>query len=352
MASITKGRAFVSGETVTPTKLNELVDLATISNIATGDIANGAITNIKIAAVDAGKVTTGTLSVDRIANNSLPLTKLAAGALPSTVTVNSDNITNLSVVDADIANAANINDTKLATISTGGKVANSATTATSANTASAIVARDGSGNFSAGAITASAIMVSGAATLSSTLAVTGAITASGDLLIADKIVHTGDTNTAIRFPANDTVTVETAGVERLRVASSGYVGVNESSPAQMIHVSLSDFPGIALDATGEGTNEKICDIINNGGALELRLVNDAYSNASSILKADRSGFDVSNVRLFTGNTVERLTLKSGGQLRFVPLAADPGGAEAGDVYYNSGDNKLKVYNGSSWVNLH
>jgi hypothetical protein len=348
---------------VTETNLNQLVDSATISNIATGDIADGAITNIKIAAVDAGKVTTGTLSVDRIANNSLPLTKLAAGALPSTVTVNSDNITNLSIVDADIANAANINDTKLATISTGGKVANSATTATSANTASAIVARDGSGNFSAGAITASAITVSGAitasaitvsgaATLSSTLAVTGEITASGDLLIADKIVHTGDTNTAIRFPTADVVAVETAGVERLRVASNGYIGVNESSPSQMIHVSLSDFAGIALESTGEGTNEKICDIINNGGALELRLVNDAYSNASSILKADRSGFDVSNVRLFTGNTVERLTLKSGGQLRFVPLAADPSGAEAGDVYYNSGDNKLKVYNGSSWVNLH
>ena len=34
--------------------------------------------------------------------------------------------------------------------------------------------------------------------------------------IADKIVHTGDTNTAIRFPAADTFTVETAGSERLR----------------------------------------------------------------------------------------------------------------------------------------
>jgi hypothetical protein len=155
MATITKGYTFASGQVVTETNLNQLVDSATISNIATGDIADGAITNIKIAAVDAGKVTTGTLSVDRIANNSLPLTKLAAGALPSTVTVNSGNITNLSIVDADIANAANINDTKLATISTGGKVANSATTATSANTASAIVARDASGNFSAGTITAS-----------------------------------------------------------------------------------------------------------------------------------------------------------------------------------------------------
>lgn len=63
-------------------------------------------------------------------------------------------ITADSIVDADINSSAAIADTKLATISTASKVANSATTATDANTASAIVARDGSGNFSAGTITA------------------------------------------------------------------------------------------------------------------------------------------------------------------------------------------------------
>jgi hypothetical protein len=46
---------------------------------------------------------------------------------------------------------------------------------------------------------------------------------SGDVSIADKIVHTGDTNTTIRFPAADTVTVETAGTERLRVDATGSV---------------------------------------------------------------------------------------------------------------------------------
>jgi len=59
-----------------------------------------------------------------------------------------------SIVNADINASAAIEDTKLATISTASKVSNSATTATDANTASAIVARDGSGNFSAGTITA------------------------------------------------------------------------------------------------------------------------------------------------------------------------------------------------------
>jgi hypothetical protein len=58
------------------------------------------------------------------------------------------------IVDADINASAAIVDTKLATISTAGKVSNSATTATDTNTASAIVARDASGNFTAGTITA------------------------------------------------------------------------------------------------------------------------------------------------------------------------------------------------------
>jgi phage gp45-like len=55
-------------------------------------------------------------------------------------------------------------------------------------------------------------------------------TFTGDVDIADKIIHTGDTNTAIRFPAADTFTVETAGSERLRVDSSGNFGIGEASP--------------------------------------------------------------------------------------------------------------------------
>ena len=59
------------------------------------------------------------------------------------------------IVNADINASAAIVDTKLATIATAGKVSNSATTATDANTASAIVARNASGDFSARIITGS-----------------------------------------------------------------------------------------------------------------------------------------------------------------------------------------------------
>jgi hypothetical protein len=59
-----------------------------------------------------------------------------------------------SIVNDDISSSAAIVDTKLATISTPGKIANTATSATSGNTVSTIVLRDASGNFSAGTITA------------------------------------------------------------------------------------------------------------------------------------------------------------------------------------------------------
>jgi len=57
-----------------------------------------------------------------------------------------------------------------------------------------------------------------------------------DPSITDKIIHSGDTNTAIRFPAADTFTVETAGSERVRVTSAGLVGIGTNNPNQELHI--------------------------------------------------------------------------------------------------------------------
>ena len=62
----------------------------------------------------------------------------------------------------------------------------------------------------------------------------GNTTFSGDLIIPDVIRHNGDSNTKIRFPADDTVTVETAGAERLRIynTNTGNGGIAKfTSPA-------------------------------------------------------------------------------------------------------------------------
>ena len=53
----------------------------------------------------------------------------------------------------------------------------------------------------------------------------GNTTFSGDLIIPDVIRHNGDSNTKIRFPADNTVTFETAAAERLRIDSQGNMGL-------------------------------------------------------------------------------------------------------------------------------
>ena len=107
-----------------------------------------------------------------------------------------------TIDNADINASAGIVDTKLATIATAGKVSNSATTATSAATNSAIVARDGSGNFAAGTVSANLVANAGSVGASS-------------------ISFTGDTNTGIYSPGADQLAIATGGVQRLLVDASG-----------------------------------------------------------------------------------------------------------------------------------
>ena len=58
----------------------------------------------------------------------------------------------------------------------------------------------------------------------------GIITARSAVSIADSIIHTGDTNTSLRFPAADTITAETGGVERARITSGGEFQIQHFSP--------------------------------------------------------------------------------------------------------------------------
>ena len=82
----------------------------------------------------------------------------------------------------------------------------------------------------------------------------GSATFKGDLTIADKIIHDGDTNTAIRFPADDTFTVETGGTERLRITSAGVVVVGHTAATTSGASNNSNFNivGNIGSATGEG----------------------------------------------------------------------------------------------------
>lgn len=130
--------------------------------------------------------------------------KIADGAVTSV------KIADGTIVNGDINASAGIVDTKLATISTAGKVSNSATTATDANTASAIVARDASGNFTAGTITAA---LTGNASTATTLATARNIAGqsfngSANISIAPTDL-TGVTSTAAEINILDGATLST-----------------------------------------------------------------------------------------------------------------------------------------------
>ena len=51
------------------------------------------------------------------------------------------------------------------------------------------------------------------------------VTHASHVYIPDSIIHVGDTNTKIRFPEADTVTIETNGSERLRINNAGSWGI-------------------------------------------------------------------------------------------------------------------------------
>jgi hypothetical protein len=103
------------------------------------------------------------------------------------------------------------------------------------------------------------------------------IKGNGDVTIADKIIHSGDTDTAIRFPANDTVTVETGGTERMRVDSSGlkfnnietrnYIIAQDDITILLNEYSLNERCSFRLFAQDSAArSEIIADIVSDGSS--------------------------------------------------------------------------------------
>ena len=123
--------------------------------------------------------------------------------------------------------------------------------------------------------------VSAGSTFGGAVTASDTLTVAGNVDIADKIIHTGDTNTAIRFPAADTVTVETAGTERVRVSSAGSFAIGDATE-----------PGAKLYVNGVSSNDIItARAADTNGNSIINIIAEGTQGNSRITFADTAGVD-------------------------------------------------------------
>lgn len=97
-------------------------------------------------------------------------------------------ISGLQISNDDIAANAGIADSKLATISSAGKVANSATTATSAGLVNTIVQRDAAGGFSAGVVTVTGLTIIDKFSVTKDFSIGSGLTVSGNAAVSGALI--------------------------------------------------------------------------------------------------------------------------------------------------------------------
>jgi len=202
----------------------------------------------------------------------------ATGAVVGTT--NTQTLTNKTISAAsntisDIANAnisasAGIVDTKLNTISTANKVQNSATTATSSNSGSAIVSRDSSGNFSAGTITAALTgNVTGNASTATTLATGRDFQIVGDVeASAQSFNGSGNVNLTTQIAAGVIVNADvnaSAAIDKTKISGTAITAAdtgtvtNTMLAGSIANSKLATDPLARANHTGTQTASTISD---------------------------------------------------------------------------------------------
>ena len=140
------------------------------------------------------------------------------------------------------------------------------------------------------------------------------IDAQGDVSIADKIIHTGDTNTAIRFPANDTISFETSGTEKLRIASNGAVSINYAGTGDnTLHIgNTSDAGGIIIKSPGNHYANMVIDSNRSGANNGIFNLAGKWNGNDVAYISFTTGTDTTNkddgyIRMYTRESGQSLT---------------------------------------------
>jgi hypothetical protein len=268
--------------------------------IGSGQIAALAGTSTSPGYAFAGNLNTGvyspalnalsftTAGSPRLTVNGSGIVTIAGFA--SAGVVHNDNSGNLStslIVNADITTGT-IADDKLATITTAGKVANSATTATSANTASTIVARDASGNFSAGTITANLTGSASQNVLKAGDTMTGNLVMDNQSQIRLREQTTNGTN-YIALQAPSLVTSDTVLTLPNGAGSANQVLTSVDGTGTLAWQTATALPGVIVQdgnafgaAMTIGTNDAFGMNLETNGVNRLSIDSAGALNASNL----------------------------------------------------------------------
>jgi hypothetical protein len=186
------------------------------------------------------------------------------------------------IVNADINASAGIVDTKLATIATAGKVSNSATTATNANTASAIVARSAAGNFNITSINSGPLagfrnaIINGGMQVAQRAAPT--ITATPQYGQADRFVAYISGGTGISGTINQGADAQFKSGYRLWLASLSY-----TSGTWAIQQRIESFNSIGLNGSTVTVSFKLYHDFGSSRTVGVSLAKaNAVDNFSSV----------------------------------------------------------------------
>ena len=279
-------------------------DVASAAAIAYSKLAT--LTSANIVLGSSANVATSTAVTGDVTISNTGVTAIAAGV----------------IVNADINASAAIADTKLGTISTALKVSNSATTATSANTASAIVARDASGNFTAGTITAN--LTGTASNVTTNANLTGDVTSVGNATtIAAGVIVDADINASAAIVDTKLATIATAG----KVSNSATTATSANTASAIVARDASgNFTAGTITATLTGnaatvtTNANLTgDITSVGNATTIAagVIVNADVNASAAIAGTKVAPDFGSQTVITtgsaliGTATSLSTLYSG-----------------------------------------
>ena len=136
------------------------------------------------------------------------------------------------------------------------------------------------------------------------------VESGGGIGIGDSIYHLGDTNTQVRFPGADTFTVETAGSERFRVGSNGYVSVGKGAQGdELLHVGSSSTISPAIKVE----NDQGSLIIGRRQTSRFGIGTDGH-----VIQSDGDKFAVGTSDgedfIIGTNNENRITVKSNGRV--------------------------------------